>query len=66
MVLVRLVLICAHHQVDLIDWGLDQNLLITEYRYLDEIPDPVYGIQVLVDCLILLVVLLDLWNSMGR
>ena len=59
MVLVKLVLMCACHQVDLVDWGLDQNLLVTEYRYLDEVLDPVYKIQVLADCQILLVVLLE-------
>ena len=46
IVLVRLVLMRAHHQVDFVDWGLDQNLLVTECRYLDEVPDPVYEIQV--------------------
>ena len=46
IVLVRLVLMRARHQVDFVDWGLDQNLLVTERRYLDEVPDPVYEIQV--------------------
>ena len=44
IVLVRLVLMCARHQVDSVDWGLDQNLLVIECRYLDEVPDPVYEI----------------------
>ena len=59
MVLVRLVLMCVHHQVDLVDWDLDQNLLVTECRYLNEVPDPVYKIQVLVGCQMLPVVLLE-------
>ena len=46
IVLVRLVLMCARHQVDFVDWGLDQNLLVIECRYLNEVPDPVYKIQV--------------------
>ena len=49
----------AHYQVDLVDWGLDQNLLVTECRYLDEIPDPMYKIQVLVGCQMLSIVLLE-------
>ena len=59
MVLVKLVLMCACHQVDLVDWGLDQKLLVTEYRYLNEGPDPVYKIQVLAGHQMLLVVLLE-------
>ena len=59
MVLVRLVLVHAHHQVDLVDWGLDQNLLITEYKYLNEVPDLIYEIQVLAGHQSLLVVLLE-------
>ena len=59
MVLVRLVLMHAYHQVDLIDWGLDQNLLVTECRYLNEVLDPVYEIQILVGHWMLLVVLLE-------
>ena len=59
MVLVRLVLMCAYHQRDLVDWDLDQNLLVTECRYLNEVLDPVYKIQVLVGCQMLLVVLLE-------
>ena len=59
MILIRLVLMHAHHQVDLVDWSLDQNLLVTKYRCLNEVPDPVYKIQVLVDCQMLLVVLLE-------
>ena len=59
MVLVRLVLVHAHHQMDLVDWGLDQNLLITEYKYLNEVPDLIYEIQVLAGHQSLLVVLLE-------
>ena len=59
MILVRLVLMHACHQVNLVDWGLDQNLLVTECRYLNEVPDPVYEIQILVDGQMLLVVLLE-------
>ena len=50
---------CAYHQRDLVDWDLDQNLLITECRYFNEVLDPVYKIQVLVGCQMLLVVLLE-------
>ena len=46
IVLVRLVLMRACHQVDFVDWSLDQNLLVIECRYLNEVPDPVYEIQV--------------------
>ena len=46
IILVRLVLMRACHQVDFVDWGLHQNLLVIECRYLDEVPDPVYKIQV--------------------
>ena len=59
MVLVRLVLMHAHHQVDLADWDLDQNLLVTECRYLNEVLDPMYEIQVLIGHQILLVVFLE-------
>ena len=59
MVLVRLVLMHAHHQVNLVDWTLDQNLLVTECRYLDKVLNPVYKIQVLVGYQMLLVVLLE-------
>ena len=59
MVLARLVLMHAHHQVDLVDCGLDQNLLVTECRYLNEVLDPVYEIQILVGHQMLLVVLLE-------
>ena len=46
IVLVRFVLMRAHHQVDFVDWGLDQNLLVIERKYLNEVPDPVCEIQV--------------------
>ena len=59
MVLVKLILMCAHHQVDLVDWGLDQNLLVTKCRYLNEVSDPVYKIQVLVGYQMLPVVLFE-------
>ena len=49
----------AHHQVDLVDWGLDQNLLVIECKYLNEVPDPVYEIQVLAGHQMLPVVLLE-------
>ena len=45
-------------RLDLVDWGLDQNLLVTEYKYLNEVPDPVYEIQVLAGHQMLPVVLL--------
>ena len=49
----------ARHQVDLVDWDLDQNLLVTECRYLNEVPDPMYKIQDLVGHQMLPVVLLE-------